>query len=545
MDHRDEVMDAGSAPHSETVSRPKLSIVAPCLNEESVVGEFVDWCYEGLRAAGVSGQILIVDSSTDRSPEIARAGGRNAERSVPRFGTCLHRRAVHIRGEYVLMGDCDLTYDFRQIHPFLERLDEGYDFVMGSRFKGYIEPRSMPWLHRCFGIPLTTKILNFMYAARYSDIHCGMRALTLTALERLHLESQSWEYASEMVLKASRLKLKAAEVPVRFYKDRAGRISHHKRAGWMSPWKAGWSNLKAMFLYAPDFFLLLPGLILFAVGLLLSVSLVCGPYAMLSLHFQILAADSHDGRLGGTDGGTGAVFLRFRSALAEAAGCMVGVRSGRCGRLLPRRDRVGSRRYAALAMDRQWASAGRDFLFRRLRAVALDSRFPDLCLHIAAPHDPRATREDHAMTGTVVDASPRREAFGERNLTLVDRFGVYLSRRAILRSLPGRASLSVLTSAAATGPIYFAAAALPGTRPGDRRGISPEVAACPKLSFIETTVEEALPRLEPNQFDVVLLISVLEHLRTPLSVLRQCQRSPQAGRDIANQCTDLVGKGFP
>ena len=130
---------------AETATRPKVTIVVPCLNEESVIGEFVDWCHEGLRAAGVAGQILIVDSSTDRSPEIAGSHGAEVLR-VPRarLGPGLHRRLALLRGDYVLMGDCDLTYDFRELRPFLEKLDAGNEFVMGSRFKGHIEPAPCP-----------------------------------------------------------------------------------------------------------------------------------------------------------------------------------------------------------------------------------------------------------------------------------------------------------------------------------------------------------------------------------------------------------------
>jgi hypothetical protein len=163
---------------------------------------------------------------------------------------------------------------------------------MGSRFKGYIEPGAMPKLHQYFGTPVTTWILNFMYGTRYSDIHCGMRAMTREALSRINLESQSWEYASEMVLKAAKLRLNISEVPVRFYKDRDGRLSHHKRAGWLSPWRAGWINLKVMFLYAPDFFLMKPGWIMFVLGLLLTTSLIGGPYQFggvgLDLHSMLL-----------------------------------------------------------------------------------------------------------------------------------------------------------------------------------------------------------------------------------------------------------------
>jgi glycosyltransferase involved in cell wall biosynthesis len=270
-----------------------VSIVVPCLNEELVIGEFVDWCREGLDNAGIPGQVLIVDSSSDRSGEIAEAHGAEVLQ-VPKRG--LGRAYIdalpHIRGDYVIMGDCDLTYDFRDIQPFIDKLDQGNDFVMGSRFAGYIEPGAMPKLHRFFGTPVTTWLLNRLYGTKYTDIHCGMRAITRDALGRLKLESQSWEYASEMVLKAARLRLKIAEVPVRFYKDRDGRLSHHKRSGWLSPWLAGWINLKAMLLHAPDFFLMKPGILLLVLGLLLTGSLIGGPWRFfgigLDLHTMLL-----------------------------------------------------------------------------------------------------------------------------------------------------------------------------------------------------------------------------------------------------------------
>lgn len=265
-----------------------VSIVVPCLNEESVIGEFVDWCKEGLNACGREGQILIVDSSDDRSPEIAREHGAEVLR-VPRRG--LGRAYIDalpaITGDNVVLGDCDLTYDFRELGPFLDRLDEGYDFVMGNRFSGRIEPGAMPALHRYFGTPLTTWLLNRIYGSRYSDIHCGMRAVRREALVGMRLESQSWEYASEMVLKAARQRLAVAEVPVKFYKDRAGRVSHHKRSGWLSPWVAGWINLRVMFLYAPDFFLWRPGWVLLLLGLLMTVGLSRGPVTLGGVGFDL------------------------------------------------------------------------------------------------------------------------------------------------------------------------------------------------------------------------------------------------------------------
>lgn len=286
------IADPPSAP-DQSARQKTVSIVVPCLNEELCIGEFVDWCREGLKKAGREGQILIVDSSTDRSAEIAELHGAEVLRTPKRgLGRAYIDALPHIKGDYVIMGDCDLTYDFRDLKPFVDRLDGGDDFVMGSRFKGYIEPGAMPKLHQYFGTPVTTWILNFMYGTRYSDIHCGMRAMTREALDRIRLESQSWEYASEMVLKAAKQRLKIGEVPVRFYKDREGRLSHHKRAGWLSPWRAGWINLKVMFLYAPDFFLMKPGWIMLVVGLILTVSLVGGPFKLfgigLDLHSMLL-----------------------------------------------------------------------------------------------------------------------------------------------------------------------------------------------------------------------------------------------------------------
>jgi hypothetical protein len=272
----------------------ELSLVVPALNESITVGEFVAWCHEGLRLAGVSGQILIVDSSTDDTPGIVLARGGEVLR-VPKRG--LGRAYIDaipfIRGKWIVMGDADLTYDFRELAPFVAEFRKGADYVMGSRFRGTIEAGAMPPLHQYFGTPLTTWILNRIYASRYSDIHCGMRGLTREALARIDLKSQSWEYASEMVLKAARLNLRIAEVPVKFYKDRDGRLSHHRRMGWLSPWIAGWLNLKVMLVYSPDTFLLKPGGVLFVAGLLLSLSLgVVGPFTVvgvgINLHWMML-----------------------------------------------------------------------------------------------------------------------------------------------------------------------------------------------------------------------------------------------------------------
>jgi glycosyltransferase involved in cell wall biosynthesis len=281
--------DAGRLPPSGAeAARVDLSIVVPALNEELTIGEFVDGCAEGLRRAGVSGQILIVDSSSDATAEIALARGAEVLRTPKRgLGRAYIDAIPHIRGEWVVMGDADLTYDFRELGPFVSEFRRGAEFVMGSRFRGKIEKGAMPPLHRYFGTPVTTWLLNRIYGSRYSDIHCGMRGITREALARIELRSQSWEYASEMVLKAARLGLRTAEVPVTFRKDRAGRVSHHRRMGWRSPWIAGWINLKVMLVYSPDTFLLAPGAVLLALGLALSFALSFGPVSIGGIGFEL------------------------------------------------------------------------------------------------------------------------------------------------------------------------------------------------------------------------------------------------------------------
>ena len=267
---------------------PELSIVIPALNERLTITEFVRWCRAGLRQAGVAGEIIIIDSSTDETPRLALAAGARVLRTPRRgLGRAYKDAIPFIRGNYVLMGDADCTYDFRELKPFVDRFHQGYEYVMGSRWKGSIEPGAMPKLHQYLGTPLTTWILNRLYGCDFTDIHCGMRGVTRDALVRMELQSEAWEYASEMVIKTVHLGLRTSEVPVRFLKDTDGRLSHHKRAGWWSPWVAAWINLRAMFVNGAVFFLLKPGLALFLLGLLCTLPLSAGPITIGHLSFSL------------------------------------------------------------------------------------------------------------------------------------------------------------------------------------------------------------------------------------------------------------------
>ena len=271
----------------------ELSIVIPAMNEQVTIGEFVDWCCEGLARAGVTGQILIVDSSSDNTPEIAAAHGAEVLQVPKRgLGRAYIDAVPFVRGRYIVMGDADLTYDFRDLAPWLARFRAGDEFIMGSRFKGSIAADAMPKLHRYFGTPVTTWLLNLIYGTRFTDIHCGMRGVTLDAFQRMRMRSQSWQYASEMIIKSDHLRLRTSEVPVHFYKDRDGRVSNLKRIGWWAPWHAAWISVQAMFTYGADFFLFWPGLVLALGGLAASGALANGPVVVggigFSLHWLLL-----------------------------------------------------------------------------------------------------------------------------------------------------------------------------------------------------------------------------------------------------------------
>ncbi len=273
---------------------PEVTILVPALNEELTIEQFIEWCQQGISASGSVVEILIVDSSSDRTAEIAVSKGARVLR-IKKLG--LGRAYIDaipfIRGRFIIMGDADCTYDFRDIKPYIDAYRTGAEFVMGSRFKGSIEPNAMPLLHRYFGTPVTTFVLNIMFGSSFSDIHCGMRGLTRDALLRMDLRSKGWEYASEMVLKSVHMRLRTTEVPINFFKDPSGRLSHMKRRGWLEPWRAGWMNLRAMLTYGVDFFLLKPGFALLVLGALFLFPLAFGPISIgkinLSLNTMLLA----------------------------------------------------------------------------------------------------------------------------------------------------------------------------------------------------------------------------------------------------------------
>ena len=213
-------------------------VLGPRLNEEISVGKFIEWCKEGLERAGVTGQILIIDSSTDKTPEIVLEHGGEVLRTPRRgLGRAYIDGLDYVRGKYVIMGDCDCTYDFREIGPFIEHFHKGSEFIMGSRFKGYIEAGAMPALHRYFGNPVLSFVGRLFFRCNINDFHCGLRAFRTETARALDLRTTGMEFASELVVKSALAK-KRTEVGIRFRND------NQSGAAWVGDFGSPHSILK-------------------------------------------------------------------------------------------------------------------------------------------------------------------------------------------------------------------------------------------------------------------------------------------------------------
>ena len=250
---------------------PLLSVVIPCLNEADTVGPCIDAAIAAMQGAGVTGEILVVDNgSTDGSQDNATArGARVVLEPIKGYGSALRRGCEEARGTYIVMGDADESYDFSQIEPFIDGLRDGADLVMGTRIRGTILPGAMPWKNRYVGNPLSTGLLNRLFRAGVTDVHCGMRAITKDAYRTLDLRTTGMEFASEMVIRAAMTDMEIAEVPITFRPDGRDRPPH------LRPWRDGWRHLKTILIFSPTALFLVPGVTLLVVGMaLMAVQMV-------------------------------------------------------------------------------------------------------------------------------------------------------------------------------------------------------------------------------------------------------------------------------
>ncbi len=267
------------------MNHPLVSIIIPCKDEEKTIGIVIGKAVSTLKQEGLDGEIIVSDNSTDNSGDIAqKLGAKIVTPKKNGYGNAYLEGIRHARGTYFILADADDTYDLREMPKFLKPLlADDADFIMGSRFKGEIKKNSMPWLHRYIGNPLFTRLLNLLFKTNISDSHCGMRAITREAYERLDLKSEGMEFASEMVIEAARKKLRITEAPITYYP----RLTPSK----LHSWGDGWRHLRFMMLYNPTPFFYVPGLLLFLLGAFMTLALAMrGNVETTSLHSFILGS---------------------------------------------------------------------------------------------------------------------------------------------------------------------------------------------------------------------------------------------------------------
>lgn len=266
-----------STPDHLAPAEVDVSIVMPCLNEERTLPTCVAMAHAALDTLrerhGLRGEIVIADNgSQDASTAIAESlGARVVPCPVRGYGAALRCGILDARGRYIVMGDADGSYDFRESVPMVERLMEGYELCMGSRFRGKIEPGAMPWLNRRVGNPVLTGILNALFRSGLSDAHCGLRAFSKNSFERLNPSSRGMEFASEMLIKATLLGQRRTEVPITLRPDGRDRPPH------LRPLRDGWRHLRYLMMLSPLGLFLAPGVVLLGTGIAIFSMLLSVP----------------------------------------------------------------------------------------------------------------------------------------------------------------------------------------------------------------------------------------------------------------------------
>src|SRR6266496_1698739 len=241
----------------------EVSVVIPCLNEAKSIGFCVDKAIAAFRDNAIRGEVVVSDNgSTDGSIEIAEArGARVAHATLKGYGNALRKGIEEARGQFIIMGDADDSYDFSEVPKFVERWRAGSEFVMGNRFAGGIKPGAMPKSHQFVGNPALTAILNHFFRAGIGDAYCGMRGFTKRIYQSIDPRTTGMEFALELVIKASKMGAKLTEVPITLWPDKRGRAPH------LRTFHDGWRSLRFMLLYAPNWLFVVPGTFLLILGL--------------------------------------------------------------------------------------------------------------------------------------------------------------------------------------------------------------------------------------------------------------------------------------
>ncbi len=265
-----------------TAGKPlELTVVMPCLNEERTLPACIGKALETMWKLEIAGEVLIVDNgSTDNSVAVAlAAGARVVQEPLPGYGNALRCGFAEAAGRFIIMGDCDDSYDFTDLGRFVDRLRGGADLVMGNRLAGDIKPGAMPWLHRWVGNPVLSRFLNLLYRTGVGDSHCGMRGFTREACQKMNLQMPGMELASEMVIKSSLAGLRIEEIPITLWPDGRNRPPH------LRSFRDGWRHLRFMLMCSPMFLFVLPGLILTLAGLVSIPAAVLAGYGVFDRVF--------------------------------------------------------------------------------------------------------------------------------------------------------------------------------------------------------------------------------------------------------------------
>ena len=265
IDQPSEVVRENVARHSSNEKHILVSVVLPCLNEEQTLGICIAKIQKTFVNNNIAGEIIVADNgSTDRSCEIAHElGARVVSISQKGYGSALIGGIDTAQGTYILMGDADDSYDFSHLPRFLEKLEQGYDLVMGNRFQGGIAPGAMPFLHKYLGNPVLSLVGRIFFHCPIGDFHCGLRAFRRDSICKLHLQTTGMEFASEMIVKASLHNLNISEIPTTLKPDGRHRRPH------LRTWRDGWRHLIFMLLFSPQWLFVYPGTVLLVIGLLL------------------------------------------------------------------------------------------------------------------------------------------------------------------------------------------------------------------------------------------------------------------------------------
>jgi glycosyltransferase involved in cell wall biosynthesis len=313
-------MSTGHSSLVTDIAHVDVTIIMPCLNEARCLPACIANAREALdmmaKAYGLTGEILVADNgSTDGSQMIAqKLGARCVPVTRRGYGAALSGGAVGAHGRYLVMGDADGSYDFRDAVAMVGKLIQGADLCMGSRFKGGIAPGAMPWKNRYIGNPILTGILNILFKSGIDDAHCGLRALTRSAFDQLRLSGDGMEFASEMVIKASLKGMQIAEVPATLSRDLRDRPPH------LRPWRDGWRHLRYLLMLSPGWLFAVPAAVLGALSLVIlavaGVAALNGSFVASTFgnYWVVLAA--------------GLLTVSHTAALLAVAGHLYGVREG-------------------------------------------------------------------------------------------------------------------------------------------------------------------------------------------------------------------------